>query len=237
MILGKTFKLLSTLTVVIVLSVTTYSQSNLPSNTQKIPLLNDSSEKQKTNFRIYEFKPLTIPDIVSILANIGTVATFILTFFLLKETQKQIGLGNKTAERDRHRLESEMVNLVYRNFRETYMSMMNDPDGVRVLTQIKEEKNNENKENDNGILKDTLQYQVEKIAQTKISMYSSFLINNVHEIFLLNEKGFIDPNIWSAFKVDIIDFFNYNFIKARWNEIHKLYPEKFKKFVNDFLNK
>lgn len=159
-------------------------------------------------------KTFSVSEIIAIITNISTVIVVFLTYFLLKETQKTLAHGYEMADRDRKRLETETINTIYHNFRETYMLIISDETGVKLLAE---------------------NWKVEK-DKIKINMYSSFLLNNIHEIFNLKEKEFLPQEVWENYLIDIAEFVNLPFMKARWEVIKRCYPVSFQKFVNDLLN-
>lgn len=154
---------------------------------------------------------MSAAEVFSVISSIATLITAIFTFFLLRQTQKTLALNVEVVKRDALRLETQMVAVVYRNFRDGYIGLINDKQGIKALAEA------------HGSTQ----------AETKISLYSSFLINNVHEMFVLKSKGFINNEDWGYYLIDIKDFFCYPFIKDRWAKIANLYPNDFKIFVNN----
>lgn len=160
-------------------------------------------------------KKLTLAELISILSSIAATISTILTYLLLKETQRTLNLGAKVADRDSKRLEAEMVSLIYRNFRDTYMSMLNDKIGVKALASA------------HG----------KKAEEVRVNMHVSFLINNVHEMYNLYQSGFVADDIWENFCIDIEEFFYMPFIEKRWEEVQTYYPKRFQLFVSALKSK
>jgi len=178
------------------------------------PVRNGNPINSGANYINNISQTIYITQIISVLSSIATLVTAFFTYLLLRQTQKTLALNVETNKREGKRLEAEMVNLVYRNFRETYMSMVNDKQGLKVLSETHS----------------TSQTEV------KTNMFGSFLINNVHQMFDLKQRGFISEQEWAFYLVDIKEFFEYEFIKTRWNKISDFYPTDFNKFVQQIIS-
>lgn len=157
---------------------------------------------------------ISVADWISIVASISTLITALLTYLLLRETQKTLKLSVETSARESKRMEAEATNTVNQNFKNTYLAMIGDKDALQFVAKAE------------GSSK----------KKAKMDVYSSFLINNVHEIYGLREKGFIPDQEWESIKLDIVWLFEYPFVENRWSLNKQYYSKDFQDFINSVLS-
>lgn len=153
---------------------------------------------------------INISDWGTLLASIATLVTAFLTYFLLRETQKTLKLGFLNAKKESERLESESISKIHQNFKNTFISMLDDSDSMKKLAKAE------------GLSK----------KKVKMGFYSSFLINNSYEIYNLYSKKLISNEEWESILPDIILLFEYPFVINRWNEIKKYYTKDFQALID-----
>jgi len=149
--------------------------------------------------------------IASIITSITTVIYTFGTFLLWNMTKKSIDLSTSEIKRKQTLLEIQSISSIYRNFRDIYTVIIDDNDGINLLTNAQ----SGNKE------------------MVKKEYFSAFLINHTYEMYLLNNSKLLPIDFWERSIIDMKELYSWPFIKERWKKMNILFPSSFRNFIDE----
>jgi hypothetical protein len=177
------------------------------------------SNLEKINVSLNEINKTNVNKLDEICREIGigheiNARNVIAKKYEIDEIRKQVIILENSNKLNIEKTEALFVQSIYNNFKDVYSMVLSNSEVTKVLSKELSLDN----------------------SQISEIYFSSFLINNSFQCFLLNEKGLLPSNLWLIIQTDMKELFSWQFILNRWEVIFNLYPKEFQAFIGTLKN-